>query len=84
MEKEKKLPIVKNPHSTLRRHAKHVLIADITSPHVQELILSMKHTLASTPDGVGLAAPQVGKSLAIFIVSEEAKEIDKASELLTA
>lgn len=36
----------------------------------------MKATLAATPDGVGLAAPQVGKSLRIFIVSSEAEEID--------
>ncbi|MBI3631050.1 MAG: peptide deformylase, partial [Candidatus Sungbacteria bacterium] len=37
-----------------------------------------KATLEATPDGVGLAAPQVGASYAIFIVSEEAEEIDKA------
>lgn len=40
--------------------------------------MAMKHTLAITPDGVGLAAPQVGESLRLFIVSEEAEEIDKA------
>ncbi len=80
MEEKNAIPIVKNPHSILRKHAKHVLVADIASPHIQELISAMKAALAATPDGVGLAAPQVGKSLAIFIVSEEAKEIDKAEE----
>lgn len=37
----------------------------------------MKRTLASTPDGVGLAAPQVGEDLRLFIVSDEAEEIDR-------
>lgn len=37
----------------------------------------MKETLKSTPDGVGLAAPQIGVSLRIFIASEEAEEIDR-------
>lgn len=37
----------------------------------------MKEALKSTPDGVGLAAPQIGESYRIFIVSEEAEEIDK-------
>lgn len=37
----------------------------------------MKDTLKSTPDGVGLAAPQIGVSLRVFIVSDESEEIDK-------
>lgn len=37
----------------------------------------MKRTLASTPDGVGLAAPQVGEDVRLFIVSDEAEEIDR-------
>lgn len=40
----------------------------------------MKDTLKHTPDGVGLAAAQVNKALQIFIVSEEAEEIDKAEK----
>lgn len=40
----------------------------------------MKETLSHTPDGVGLAAPQVGESLRIFIVSDEAEEIDRAQK----
>ena len=80
MEKEKNISIVKHPHNVLRKRASHVLVAEIASPHIQELISAMKATLASTPDGVGLAAPQVGKSLTIFIVSDEAREIDKAEE----
>ena len=40
----------------------------------------MKETLKNPPSGVGLAAPQVGESLRIFIVSEESEEIDRAEK----
>ena len=72
--------IVKEPNSVLRKIAAAVLIRDIPKPKIQGLIAAMKTTLASTPDGVGLAGPQVGKSLRIFIVSEEAEEIDRAEK----
>lgn len=73
-------PIVKEPHKVLRKKAAEVPLSEIKSPQIQRLIYAMKETLKSTPDGVGLAAPQIGKSLQIFIVSEEAEEIDKAEK----
>ena len=78
--KENILPIVKNPHNVLRKTSAAVPVHDIAGGKIRELIAAMKATLAATPDGVGLAAPQAGKSLAIFIVSEEAKEIDRAQK----
>lgn len=79
---EKKLTreIVKLPNEILRNVARELPTAEISSPKIQKLIAEMKETLAITPDGVGLAAPQVGESLRIFIVSEEAKEIAKAEK----
>lgn len=73
-------PIVKEPNKVLRAKAKDVAASDIRARKIQKLIADMKVTLKSTPDGVGLAAPQVGESLRIFIVSEEAEEIDKAEK----
>ena len=73
-------PIVKHPSEILRRRADRVPVSEIRSPRIQHLITTMKAALAATPDGVGLAAPQAGKSLAIFIVSEEAEEIDRAQK----
>ncbi|MFY9462660.1 MAG: peptide deformylase [Candidatus Sungiibacteriota bacterium] len=70
--------IVKEPHKVLREKAAELLIRDIAAPKVQRLIAAMQATLAATPDGVGLAAPQIGESLRIFIVSEEAEEIDRS------
>ena len=36
----------------------------------------MKDTLAHAPNGIGLAASQIGVSLRLFLVSEEARAID--------
>ncbi len=74
------LPIVKEPHKVLRGKASNVLVSDITHVRIQRLIAHMKDTLQSTSDGVGLAAPQVGEPLRIFIVSGEAEEMDKKIE----
>lgn len=58
--------IVKVPDSVLNERAKPVQKADKT---LIKIIEAMKKTLLSTRDpiGVGLAAPQIGKSLRIFI-----------------
>ncbi len=75
------LPIIKEPSPVLRQHAHDIDVHDIASKRIQDLIASMKLTLAQTPDGVGLAAPQVDESLRIFIVSEEAEEIDRTRDM---
>lgn len=76
----KAMEIVKEPERVLRKKAADVPVADIAGPRIQGLIKAMKETLSLTPDGVGLAAPQVAESLRIFIVSEEAEEIDRAEK----
>jgi peptide deformylase len=70
-----KLPIVKEPHKVLRNEAKEIPLREITGKKIQKLISDMKATLAATPDGVGLAAPQIGRSLSLFIISDEANFI---------
>ncbi len=74
------LSIIKTPQATLRQVARGVQIKDLATPKIRRLISNMKETLKITPDGVGLAAPQIGESLRIFIISEEAEEIDKAEK----
>ena len=71
------LPIIKEPHPVLRSKAHDIPVGDIHLKKIQNLIAAMKATLKGTPDGVGLAACQVGESLRLFIVSEEAEEIDR-------
>ena len=79
-EKSVTLPIVREPNRVLRKKSAEIPIRDIASPKIRKLMDEMRTTLAATPDGVGLAAPQVGESLCIFIVSEEAEEIDRAEK----
>ncbi len=52
----------------LREKAKRVDIEKIKSQKVQQLIKDMRHTLISKKLGVGLAAPQVGQSLALAVI----------------
>lgn len=76
MTKQKK--IVQEPNKVLRLVAKEVPRDAIPTSKIQALTARMKETLKATPDGVGLAAPQIGESLRVFIVSDEAEEIDRA------
>lgn len=74
------VPIVKEPGKILRKKAREADPKEILNPKIRGLVLNMKETLKNTPSGVGLAAPQIGESLRIFIVSEEAEEIDKTEK----
>lgn len=64
--------IVQAPNDTLTSVAKKVSKIDASIKH---LVADMTKTLeeARDPEGVGLAAPQVGKSLQIFVVKETPK-----------
>lgn len=53
----------------LRKKAKPVKVGSIKAVHFQNLIKDMKFTLRKKKLGVGLAAPQVGKSIALAVVS---------------
>lgn len=63
------LSIVQAPNEVLSHEAREIKKIDAT---VLSLIQEMKDTLenATDPEGVGLAAPQVGKSLQLFIVKQ--------------
>ncbi|MEK7066895.1 MAG: peptide deformylase [Patescibacteria group bacterium] len=56
---------VKNP--ILRARSEEV--ADILNTEIQNLIEDMQDTLAIAKNGIGIAAPQVGRNLRIFVVS---------------
>lgn len=53
----------------LRLIAKAVSPKDISSKKIQSVISSMKAALDEQEDGVAIAAPQIGESLRIFVVS---------------
>lgn len=62
-------PIVQNGDPVLRKQAHEVLVHDITSPVVKKHIKNMKDSLRDCADGLAIAAPQIGVSLRIFVVS---------------
>lgn len=53
----------------LRQKAKNLSNAEIRSPKIQKLINKMQNFLLSKKMGVGLAAPQIGESLALAVLS---------------
>ena len=64
-----KTKILQKDAPVLREMAKDVPIKDIKGKKVQSLLAKMSKALAAEDDGVAIAAPQVGASLRIFIVS---------------
>lgn len=61
--------IVQQPERVLRKVAKEVLVSEIKSPKIKKVLKEMSESLASQHDGVAIAAPQIGYSLRIFVVS---------------
>ncbi len=63
--------IVQKDNPVLRKVAEEVGIEEIQSKKIQNVISDMKELLATQDDGVAIAAPQIGESLRIFLVSGE-------------
>jgi len=70
------IKIVQNGDPVLRKIAEEVPIAEITKPKVQKVLADMASALHSQDDGVAIAAPQIGVSLRIFVVSGRIFEDD--------
>lgn len=64
--------IIQEGDPVLREKARDIPIADIGSASIHGLIEEMKMLLSKEEYGVALAAPQVGESLKLFIVSGRA------------
>lgn len=67
--------IVQKDNPVLRQIAKPVAKADFKSDRLAKILRDMKTALDSQSDGVALAAPQIGISLRIFVVSGRVFEI---------
>jgi peptide deformylase len=61
--------IVQEPNNVLRTTAREIDPAEITSPEIASVIKNMKKCLHAEPDGVAIAAPQIGASLRMFIIA---------------
>lgn len=69
MKAELPTKILQKDDPILRMKALEVPIEEITSVRIQNLLKKMSSILAKEEDGVALAAPQIGESLRIFIIS---------------
>ncbi len=61
--------IIQKGDPVLREIASPVPISDIQTPKIQKIMEDMKIALAREEDGIAIAAPQIGVSLQIFVVS---------------
>jgi len=70
--------IVQVGDPVLRRGTRPVAAAEIPTPFVQELILSMRRTMHAA-SGVGLAAPQVGEALQVVVMEDDGDAVEAMS-----
>ena len=61
--------ILQQKEKVLRKQVKEIPIKEITNPKIKKVLKEMSIALRSQDDGVALAAPQIGYSLPIFVVS---------------
>lgn len=61
--------IVQKNDKALRQIVKEIPIREITTPKIKRVLKEMSQALKSQDDGVAIAAPQIGYSLPIFVVS---------------
>ncbi len=64
--------IVSKGHPALESVAREIKPGEIGSEWLNSIILTMREELASQDDGVAIAAPQVGESIRLFVVSPTA------------
>src|SRR3989344_7435130 len=73
--------IVQDGNPVLREKAQEVPLADIGQKKLKNILERMKSLLEKEPDGVAIAAPQIGVPLSIFVVSGKAFALDKDPEI---
>lgn len=75
--------IVQKEDPILRELAKEVPLEDINTEKIKKITTEMASALEKCEDGVALAAPQIGESLRIFVVSPRAFAVqqDQKSEV---
>jgi len=66
----KKLTMQIYPAPILHKRTKEVSAKELSQPEFAQLLLDMKETMKDH-DGIGLAAPQIGKSLRFTIIKTE-------------
>ncbi len=76
------IQIDKRKDNPLRKHARLITKDEFNTPYLQDVIFAMHEALSKESDGVALAAPQIGLSLSIFVVSPNAYPPDTKTKPL--
>ncbi len=72
--------ILQKEEKLLREKSLEIPVKDIPSAKIQKIVANMKKALTSQDDGVAIAAPQIGESYRIFIVSHKVFAMEKKDE----
>ena len=67
--------IIQKDNKILRQKA--TSVNNPKSSEIKELIKNLAESMFKEPDGIGIAAPQIGVSLRVFLVAEEVLRMDK-------
>ncbi len=64
------MQIIQQNNEILRKVAEEVDLQETSPVKTQDIIKEMKKALDETENGIAIAAPQIGKSVRIFVVSD--------------
>ena len=76
------IDIVQTGHDALHKISPEVSTEEIGTEHIQSIIERMRVALHSTPDGVAIAAPQIGENVRVFLIHEKVFEEPVEEELV--
>jgi len=74
--------IVTIPNPILKQVSKNIDPAILGSKKIRQLAEDLVHTLYSSKDGIGLAAPQIGESLQMCVIGKDAVKGKQADLVL--
>ncbi len=72
--------IVQKDDPVLRKIAEEIPLKNIGDKRLNDLISEMRVALDKCVDGVALAAPQIGKSLRLFVISPKVFSVQRENE----
>lgn len=73
--------ILQRDNPILRQIADPVMPDQISSKEIKSIIADMKKLADAEEDAVAIAAPQIGESIRIFVVTERVREILKSPDI---
>ncbi len=76
------IKVLQKGDKILEQKAEEISLDEVESTNIKDIISNMKEVLNNAKDAVALAAPQVGQSLRLFLMSKKVFKNDKAEDLI--